>query len=82
MISLNPPVKNTLVEKLIRLSIKKKELDTLLGQLGFERKSGKGSHEKWLKESFPPIILATHDKEVKPYQLRQVIKILQEGGLI
>lgn len=69
-------------EKLLNLTIKKKELESLLSNLGFERSPGKGSHVKWVKFGCPVIVLATHSKEIKPYQLKQVIKILHEAGLL
>jgi predicted RNA binding protein YcfA (HicA-like mRNA interferase family) len=75
-------VKAKLIEKLKSLSLKKEELKTLLGSMGFGRRSGKGSHERWIKRGLPPIVIATHDKEVKPYQLKQVLKVLKIGGLI
>lgn len=34
---------------------------------------------KWMKQGWPPIIVASHDKEVKPYLVRQVIKVLKIG---
>lgn len=68
--------------KLLNLTIKKRELESLLARLGFVHKPGKGSHMKWIKQGLPPIILATHSKEVKPYQLRQVIQVLKSGGLL
>ncbi|MCE9624965.1 MAG: type II toxin-antitoxin system HicA family toxin [Deltaproteobacteria bacterium] len=74
--------KEKLLGKLQNLTLKKAELATLLNGLGFIRKPGKGSHEKWVKKGFPPVILATHDKEVKPYQLRQVIQVLKLGGIL
>jgi len=74
--------KEKLLGKLQNLTLKKAELATLLNSLGFIMKPGKGSHEKWVKLGFPPIVLATHDKEVKPYQLRQVIQVLKLGGLL
>ncbi len=74
--------KRKLLEKLKNLTVKNGELETLLNWLGFIKKAGKGSHEKWIKQGFPPIVIATHDKEVKPYQLKQVIKVLKVGGVL
>ena len=71
-----------LIEKLARFAIKKKELEILLSDLGFTRKPGKGSHVKWIKTGLPPIIVATHDKEVKDYLVRQILKVLRMGGLL
>lgn len=69
-------------EKLLNHTIKRKELETLLLRFGFQKKPGKGSHIKWIKKGLPPIVIATHSKEVKPYQLKQVIQILRIGDLI
>lgn len=69
-------------EKLLNLTITKQDLENLLTRLGFEKKQGKGSHVKWLKVKCPPIIVATHSKEVKRYQLKQIIKVLKDCNLI
>ena len=69
-------------EKLNNLTIKKGELETLLDSVGFQKTPGKGSHEKWTRKGFNPIVIATHSKEIKPYQLRQVLKVLKVGGAI
>jgi predicted RNA binding protein YcfA (HicA-like mRNA interferase family) len=74
-------VADDLLEKLGRFSIKKKELETLLSRLGFSLKPGKGSHAKWIKPGLPPIVIATHDKDLKDYQIRQVINVLKMGGM-
>lgn len=71
-----------LLAKLVSLSLKKKELITLLNHLGFEERPAKGSHVKFLKMGFPMILLSSHDKEVKEYQLKQVIKVLKAGGML
>lgn len=70
------------LEKLLNNAIKGKELETLLLRLGFKKRAGKGSHVKWIKKGLPPIVIATHSKEVKPYQLKQVIQVLRIGGLL
>lgn len=70
------------LEKLLNFTIKKKELEALLSNLGFQCSRGKGSHVKWIKAGCPVIVLATHSKEIKPYQLKQVIKVLQEAGIL
>lgn len=75
-------MRRDLLEKLERYAIKKRELETLLSSMGFVGKPGKGSHMKWVKQGLPPIIVATHDKEVKPYLMRQVIKVLKIGGVL
>ena len=66
-----------LLTKLRNGSISAKELRTLLGQLGWILARQKGSHEQWLKND-KLITLATHSKEVKPYQMKQVLKALEE----
>lgn len=68
--------------KLLNLTLKRKELVTLLKHLGFKERSAKGSHVKFLKKGFPMILLSSHDKEVKEYQLKQVIKVFEAGGLL
>ncbi len=75
-------MRRDLLEKLLRYNIKKKELETLLAGLGFILKPGKGSHEKWIKTGFPPIVVASHDKDVKDYLIKQVIRVLQIGGFL
>ena len=75
-------MKDKRFEKLLNLTITKQDLESLLIRLGFEKKPGKGSHVKWLKAHCPPIIVATHSKEIKHYQLRQIIKILKDYNLI
>lgn len=70
------------VDKLLGLTIKKRELNVLLRRLGFVKKGGKGSHERWVMAGVGVIVLATHDKEVKPYQLKQVILVLRSARLI
>ena len=70
------------LERLLNLTIKEQELEALLARLGFRQRPGKGSHMKWIKKGLPPIILATHSKEIKPYQLRQVLRVLKIGGLL
>lgn len=75
-------MKQKLLPKLLNLSLKKRELETLLKELGFKKKSGKGSHEKWLRDGLPPIVIATHSKEAHAYQLKQVIQVLRIGDLL
>lgn len=75
-------MRHDLIEKLLQHSIKKQELETLLTGLGFVKKPGKGSHVKWVKKGMPPLVVASHDKEVKDYLIRQVIKVLKVGGIL
>ena len=75
-------MRDDLVGKLLRYGIKKQELEALLVSLGFVKKPGKGSHVKWVKSGMPPLVVASHDKEVKDYLIRQVIKVLKTGGIL
>lgn len=70
-----------LIGKLLNLSIKKKELNTLLGRLGFAYRKGKGSHEVWSKESYV-LTIATHNKEVPRFILRELLRYLRENDLL
>lgn len=73
-----------LVEKLKAQTIKKSDLETLLMRLGFQKFRGKGSHEVWGRKDVPDlhIVIATHNKEVPRYQLRQVEASLSRRGFI
>jgi predicted RNA binding protein YcfA (HicA-like mRNA interferase family) len=72
-----------LFSKLLNGTILKRELETLLSRLGFEKLRGKGSHEVWGKKGVADaIVLASHHKEVKRYQIKQVIEVLRKGGLL
>ena len=73
-----------LVEKLLRQSIKKSELETLLTRLDFQKFHGKGSHEVWGHKNYTDvhIVIATHTKDVPFYQLRQIEKSLKQRGLL
>lgn len=75
-------MRRDLLEKLERYTIKKRELESLLISLGFVEKKGKGSHMKWIRKGFPPIIIVSHDKDIKPYLVRQVIQVLKIGGIL
>lgn len=70
-----------LTAKLLNLNIKKKGLNTLLRQLGFTYRKGKGSHEVWSKESYV-ITIATHNKEVPRFILRELAHYLRENDLL
>ena len=78
------PADAKLIDKLSSQTIKKRELETLLGQLGFGSLGGKGSHKVWGRKDLPDIhiVIATHSKEVPIYQLRQIEKSLKKRGLI
>lgn len=66
-----------LLAKLQNGTISAHELRTLLGHLGWVLARQKGSHEQWLKNG-KVITLATHSKDLKPYQIKQVPKALEE----
>lgn len=66
-----------LLAKLKNGSISAQEMKTLLGQLGWVLARQKGSHEQWLKNG-KVITLATHSKDLKPYQIKQVLKVVEE----
>ena len=67
---------------MLDLSIHGREAESLLESLGFEKRQGKGSHVVWFQKGFQPIILARHGKEFKKGYLRQIIKVLKNGGLL
>jgi len=64
-----------LLDKLRRDSIDAAELRTLLGQLGWIRDRTKGSHEIWINHD-QKLILATHSKDLKRYQIKQAKALL------
>lgn len=66
-----------LLAKLTNKTISAQEVRTLLGQLGWTLARQKGSHEQWLKNG-KVITLATHTKDLKPYQIKQISKALEE----
>ncbi len=66
-----------LLAKLKNGTISAQEIRTLLGQLGWILARKKGSHEQWLKNG-KVLTLATHSKDLKPYQIKQVSKALEE----
>lgn len=73
-----------LIQKLSNQTLKKSELETLLGRLKFLKLGGRGSHEVWGRKDLADlhIVVATHSKEVPVYQLRQIEKSLKKRGLI
>ena len=58
-------------------SIDGRELRTLLKQIGWVLNRTKGSHEVWTK-GVKTFILATHSKDLKPYQIKQAKALLLE----
>lgn len=63
--------------KLNNGSIDAKELKTLLKKLGWALNRIKGSHEVWIKGT-KTFVLATHSKDLKPYQIKQAQHLLLE----
>lgn len=59
-------------------SINGRDLRTLLQQEGWLLERTRGSHEVWTKE-MRTFVLATHSKELKPYQIREARMLLTEG---
>jgi len=66
-----------LLVKLANRTISAQEARTLLNRLGWTLARQKGSHEQWLKNG-RVITLATHSKDLKPYQIKQISKALEE----
>lgn len=60
-----------LLAKLNNGSISASELRTLLLKLGWRLDRQKGSHEQWLGPNGRFLTLATHSKELKPYQIKE-----------
>jgi predicted RNA binding protein YcfA (HicA-like mRNA interferase family) len=65
-----------LINKLHNGTISARELATLLNQLGWTMRTGKGSHVRWHKDG-KHITIATHNKHVPSYQLKQVQEYLK-----
>lgn len=63
--------------KLNNGSLDVRELRTLLKQLGWSLNRTKGSHEVWVRNA-KTFILATHSKDLKPYQIKQAQRLLLE----
>lgn len=64
-----------LKEKLRAGAIDARELRTLLGQCGWVLDRVRGSHEFWERGS-ATFVLATHSKDLKPYQIRQARSVI------
>jgi len=63
--------------KLKNKSIKADELRTLLKMYGFILDHQKGSHQFW-KKGIQRYVLATHGKDLKSYQIKQAIEVLED----
>jgi predicted RNA binding protein YcfA (HicA-like mRNA interferase family) len=67
-----------LLAKLSNGMLSAAEARTLLGKLGWlQARSGGGSHEQW-KKNGRVLTIATHSKELKPYQIKQIAKALED----
>jgi predicted RNA binding protein YcfA (HicA-like mRNA interferase family) len=64
-----------LLEKLRNGTISASELRTLMKQLGWKLVRTKGSHEQWVGPQNEKFTLATHSKELKPYQIKEFRKL-------
>jgi len=64
-----------LKSKLRMGTIDARELRTLLKQEGWRLDRVKGSHEFWERGTLT-FVLATHSKDLKPYQVRQAREVL------
>ena len=60
-------------------SIDGKELRTFLQQEGWIIDRTRGSHEVWTKLSHT-FVLATHSKDLKPYQIKEARALLINAG--
>jgi len=60
-----------LIEALKSGSISAKGLRTLLGRLGWLMDREAGSHEQWLGPQGQRMTIATHSKDLKPYQIKE-----------
>ncbi|MBI4402985.1 MAG: type II toxin-antitoxin system HicA family toxin [Deltaproteobacteria bacterium] len=63
------------IEKLRRGTLDGNELRALLKKEGWMLDRVKGSHEIW-KCGSQTFVLATHSKELKPYQIKEARRIL------
>lgn len=59
-------------------SISGRDLRTLLQQEGWALERNRGSHEVWARIA-QTFVLATHSKELKPYQIREARRLLLGG---
>lgn len=76
--------KKKLLEKLFkRKNLSFREMETLLKQLGFACTRVKGDHFIYSRKDCPAIINIQPDKDgtVKPYQIKQAIKVISEHVL-
>ena len=67
-----------LLEKLRNGTISASEARTLLVKLRWTLRNQVGSHETWKTDGQLPLTLATHTKELKRYQIKQLQQSLLE----
>jgi predicted RNA binding protein YcfA (HicA-like mRNA interferase family) len=67
--------KSKLETKLLRGKISANQLRTLLHYKGWYIDRISGSHEIWCREA-KTFVLATHSKDLKPYQIREAQECL------
>ncbi len=65
-----------LLQKLTIGTISASEMRTLLGKLGWNLRNTVGSHEQWIGPANEKYTLATHDKELKQYQIKDLKKLI------
>lgn len=65
-----------LKQKLRNGTISAAEARTLLKKYGYVERACDGSHEAWRKDGSPGVTIATHDKDLKRYQIKQIQKAL------
>lgn len=68
-----------LTSKLKAGSINGKELRTLLQQEDWKLERTRGSHEIWTKGPHT-FVLATHSKDLKPYQIKEARQLFTNLG--
>ncbi|MBN1684545.1 MAG: type II toxin-antitoxin system HicA family toxin [Gammaproteobacteria bacterium] len=56
--------------------MKKRKLERLLKDKGFEKRSG-GKHDIWVKKGYPPIPLPRHKGDIPIGTLRNIAKYAQ-----
>jgi len=65
-----------LLEKLRNKTISAAEARTLLKKLGWALRGTGGSHEQWVGPANEKYTIATHDKDLKQYQIKDLNKLI------
>lgn len=68
-----------LISKLTNGTISASELRTLMKHLGWALDGQKGSHEQWYGPNGERMTLATHSKDLKPYQVKEAQTKVKEA---